>query len=108
MHYKLKKTVAMMAIFIIFAAGFMGFLEKTSVEASAAETGFPVGYVSYVVKSGDSLWSIAEDNLPEDGADISGFVKELKHINKLQSDYIYDGQLLAVPCYEKTAVVCAG
>lgn len=108
MNYKLKKAAAMMGIFIIFSVGFMGFLERTSVNASAAETDFPVGYVSYVVKRGDSLWSIAEDNMPADGQDIGTFVKELKLINMLQSDYIYDGQLLAVPCYRETAVASAG
>lgn len=100
MYYKFKKAIFMMMIFIVFAAGFTRFIEKTSFDASAAEMNVPTGYRSYVIQSGDSLWSIAKDNLPEAEENITEFVKELKSINRLQSDYIYDGQLIAVPCYQ--------
>lgn len=107
MNYKLRKAISMMVIFVVFVVGFASFIEKASFNVSAAETGFPTGYRSYVVQSGDSLWSIAKENLPEDEEDIGAFVKEIKNINKLQSDFIYDGQLLAVPCYGYTTVVCS-
>ena len=107
MNYRMKKACALLGIFIIFLAGFTGFLKQTADTASAVEAQLPAGYVSYVVKSGDSLWSIAQENIPFEREDIGDFVEELKHINKLQSDYIYDGQLIAVPYYEKTTVVCA-
>lgn len=108
MSYKMKKAVTMAGIFIVFLVGFTGFLKQTSASASAVETKLPNGYVSYVVRSGDSLWSIAQENIPVGREDVSDFIDELKHVNKLQSDYIYEGQLIAVPYYEKTEAFGAG
>ena len=100
-NYKLKKLGAMAVVLMIFSIGFYQFMEASSFKSSAASVVQPVGYVSYVVKSGDSLWTIAEDYMPESKDDVREFVHEIKQVNHLESDHIYGGQLIAVPCYSE-------
>lgn len=107
MNYKIKKLCTMVFVFVIFVMGFTEFVEKTSFQSNAAEKEFPIGYTSYVVRAGDSLWSIAQSRRPKEKESVEDFILEIKEINHLESDYIYDGQLIAVPCYDETAVVCA-
>lgn len=104
-NYKLKKICAMAVVLMIFSIGFYQFTEASSFKSNAAQITQPVGYVSYVVKSGDSLWTIAESYLPEAKEDIRDFVREIKQVNHLESDYIYGGQLIAVPCYSEDDAV---
>lgn len=107
MNYKMKKLCVMIIIFIIFSVGFMKFVEGTSFQSSAAERELPIGYTSYVVRTGDSLWSIAKSKMPKEEESVEDFIQEIKTVNHLKSDYIYGGQLIAVPCYDETAVVCS-
>ena len=51
-----------------------------------------VGYFVYVVKKGDTLWSIAQRYLG-----IGYKYKEIKELNALKSDTIYAGQTLKIP-----------
>ena len=52
--------------------------------------------VDYRVRSGDTLWSIAEDiALP--GSDMRGVVAEIKGLNALDTSMIRPGQTLVVP-----------
>jgi nucleoid-associated protein YgaU len=52
--------------------------------------------VDYLVRSGDSLWTIAEEVAP-DGSDVRSLVSEIRHLNELDSSLIVPGQTLAVP-----------
>lgn len=50
------------------------------------------------VKSGDTLWSIA-NTYNENGGDIRKFIYELKKANQLESSIIFAGDELKVPVY---------
>ena len=52
--------------------------------------------VDYRVRSGDSLWTIAEVVAPE-GNDIRGVISEIRHLNDLDSSLITPGQTLLGP-----------
>jgi len=66
-------------------------LLATSVMAAGPE---PVT-VDYRVRSGDTLWTIAE-YVVDDG-DVRGTVGEIRDLNGLESSVIVPGQILIVP-----------
>lgn len=101
MSYKLKKTVIMSMIFIVFSLVFMQFLR--GIDASA-DTVIPPNttkcFKSYVVQSGDSLWSIAGNHMDYAYTTINDYIQDIIVSNNLSSDgYIYEGELLILPYY---------
>lgn len=55
-------------------------------------------YTSVEVQQGDTLWTIADQYMQEDG-DRSDYIQELKEINQLQDDIIHAGDFLTVAYY---------
>ena len=52
------------------------------------------------VKSGDTLWDIAEANMDyEYYEDVNDYIAEIKRMNNLYSDKIYTGQNLLITYY---------
>ena len=58
--------------------------------------GSPVETIDYEVRSGDSLWSIA-DTIAEDGEDLRGVVATIRHLNDLSTVVIRPGDVLELP-----------
>lgn len=57
-------------------------------------------YTSIEVKYGETLWSIAEQNMDTDHySDINAYIKEVKKINLLNEDDIKAGQHIIIPYY---------
>lgn len=54
-------------------------------------------YNSYLIKSGDTLWDIAEDNMPNNELSTAECVQIIKDINGLDTDEIQSGQYLILP-----------
>jgi hypothetical protein len=52
-------------------------------------------YEEILVMQGDTLWSIAQSNFPE--KDIRAYIYDIKQLNGLNDDYIYEGQKLKLP-----------
>lgn len=102
MNYKFKKAVIMSLILVVFSLTFTRFLK--GIDASAS-TDIPQNtvkcYTSYVVASGDSLWSIADSHMDYTyTTSINDYIQEIITSNDLGSDgYIYEGQLLILPYY---------
>ena len=62
-------------------------------------------YKSIQLKSGDTLWDIAREQMDEMYYDsITDYIRELKSINSLSSDQIHEGQYLTVPYYDCDAL----
>ena len=53
-------------------------------------------YKSIKIEKGDTLWDIANENLPEKYSSTEEYVKVLKEINGLSSDKIYSGENLMI------------
>ena len=52
--------------------------------------------IDYEVRSGDSLWSIA-DAVAEEGEDLRGVVATIRHLNDLSTVVIQPGDVLELP-----------
>ena len=50
---------------------------------------------TYIVHKGDTLWEIASDYCPD--GDLRQYVFELKKLNQIINDTIYDGQIIQIP-----------
>ncbi len=50
----------------------------------------------YKVRSGDTLWDIADDHTPDKG-EVWNTIEEIKHLNDLGSSVIHPGQVLQIP-----------
>ncbi|HHW00778.1 MAG TPA: LysM peptidoglycan-binding domain-containing protein [Clostridiaceae bacterium] len=87
-YLKNKKRFAtsiLLAILVVFA-----FLCVTSVYGYKETS-----YDNVYVKKGDTLWDIAEKY--KQRGDIREYIKEIKKINNLESDIIFEGDVLIIP-----------
>lgn len=60
-------------------------------------------YAEYIVKEGDTLWSISADMasvMPEYGG-TKAYLKDLRSVNRIGGDTIKVGQSLILPYYDK-------
>lgn len=73
-------------------------------EVKEIPDGYSVLYTSYEVKSGETLWSIASDNLDTSGyTDIPSYIDEIKQINHIEEeDKIKSGQYVILSYLEET------
>jgi hypothetical protein len=51
-----------------------------------------------IVKSGDTLWKIADENKPE-GRSIRQYIADIRTINDINQGILYPGQVIDVPIY---------
>ena len=56
-------------------------------------------YKSIQISSGDTLWSIAQNNMDEHYSTAAQYVAEIKQMNSLSSDRIIAGNYLLIPYY---------
>ncbi len=54
-------------------------------------------YTNIYVNSGDTLWSIAEDNYSVEYGDFKSYVQEIQGLNHLDNDKIHAGSYLIIP-----------
>ncbi len=57
-------------------------------------------YKSIEIQPGDSLWSIAEENMDAHYTSTNEYIEEIKQINNLHSDLIHSGQYLSIAYYK--------
>lgn len=70
--------------------------------AEASESGSYI-YTSIEVEEGDSLWSIAEDNINNYTGTLSQYVEEIACVNQLSDDTIEAGSTLIIPIFQSQA-----
>jgi len=87
------------AIFTTLAILFVSFIFNVcNTEASQEKHDYKY-FIPYTVQEGDTLSSIASNNLTSEYTDSSDYINDVIRINKLSSKEIYSGQLLIVPLY---------
>ncbi len=82
--------VAMIFFLIGFGTGFVISHKKFSV----------IGYETYVVSTGDTLWDIAKKNKSK-RMGMENAIKTLKEINSLKNSEIFVGDIIRVPIYKE-------
>ena len=57
-------------------------------------------YKSIEITDGDTLWSIAKENMSEEYDSVYAYIEEVMEMNNLESDQIHSGQYLTVAYYD--------
>ncbi len=95
---KIRISMLMIPAVVLFLILLLFVLPVGRVEASDEQQKTASDYVSYVVKSGDTMWDIAENHLSDRYPTHSEYISELMRVNGLRSSDIYEGQLIVIPC----------
>lgn len=98
---KLIFLIAVSAMLLF--AGIVFFSGMTPSGMSVVEANQQFGELQYriiEIQKGDSLWSIAKENMNPGFNDIFDYIREVKRCNQLDSDKITAGNYLMIPYYE--------
>lgn len=91
------KFVRMISIFIILLGVIVIFSKNTYSKVE-------ISYKEDYIYSGDTLWSIAENEIENnkyfENKDIRNVVYELKSVNNFSSSELYEGQKIKIPIYK--------
>ena len=85
-------VVIVLFVSMSFSAFFVSAKEKDTPDHESTY----IYYKSIKIEKGDTLWDIANENLPEKYSSTEEYVKVLKEINGLSSDKIYSGENLMI------------
>lgn len=97
-YYYRQTILAIITLAIIIMCNII-FGEVFSSKAHGNAQEDPINYTYYKsveIKSGDSLWSIAEKYMTEEYTSIHQYIEVLKQINALESNEIHDGKYIMV------------
>lgn len=90
-------SIVSLAIIITTFFACKGFVEANDGNHHPEQT---CTYKSIELKTGDTLWSIAEEYMPDNGESVQDYIDTLKEINGLVNDEIYSESYLTVVCYD--------
>ena len=107
-RYRRRKArayrIRLVSLAAVTAAACLAFLvltlTLTARDAAADEQTVPIAYESVQVRSGDTLWSIAEEWQTDEWKDTRLYVQVIKEVNNLTSDTIHTGNYLIIPYYD--------
>lgn len=88
---KFRFTLFLVIAILLSASMFSSFLGLNNVNSISLDEFKPVK-----VEAGESLWSIAKANNPNN-KDIRSLIHEIKKINELESSEINEGQKILIP-----------
>ena len=86
---RLARTLVVLSLTVVMAAGFASQSGAGQVEASTAPS-----YEIVVVAPGETLWSVAAAYA---SGDVQGLVNEIREVNNLQGFDLQAGQKLRIP-----------
>ena len=93
---KMVTGVVIVAAVILFLV----IMNSAKVKTNAGVNTGTKFYRSVMVEKGDTLWSIAKENVSPGQEDIRALVNEIKDINNLTRDEITYGANIIIPYYE--------
>ena len=86
---RLARTIVVLSLTVVMAAGFASQSGAVQVEASTAPS-----YEIVVVAPGETLWSVAAAYA---SGDVQGLISEIREVNNLKGYDLQAGQKLRVP-----------
>lgn len=98
---QLKRNIFLSAFAMVLILTLSAALGTILVHAQSEDTDIMYKYyTSILVHSGDSLWSIASQNMNSNFYNtVDSYIDEIKQINALCDDGITSGQYLIIPYY---------
>lgn len=99
---QVRKNIALLVFSIIILSSILVFFASVSIQASDMEHQPQMSYKyfkSIYISQGDTLWSIAEENMDEHYTNTTDYINEVKRMNSLTSDHIVCGSYLIVPYF---------
>ena len=81
-------TVVMTCLLVLFMS--------VSVIISASAIDKPIRYTNFVVHKGDTLWSIAEQYVPQK-MDIREYIIEIEKVNPIDNSFLAEGREIILP-----------
>ena len=73
--------------------------EKNDSLKTSAHSDRELYYKSVLVEDGDTIWSIAKENMTEEWPSVQAYVNAIMKLNQKDSDSIYAGMYLSIPYY---------
>lgn len=97
---RIRKSIFAIIAFT-FITGISGYFGSflTSAHGNPDEE---ICYISIEIQPGDTLWSIAEEYMPDEYGSIEAYIKELKELNSLVTSDIQAEHHLLVTVYKNT------
>ena len=86
-------STVVVALVLLLASSVQATSELSDAELSVVES---LVTADYKVRSGDTLWAIADDHTPNKG-EVWNTIEEIKQLNDLGSSVIHPGQVLQIP-----------
>ncbi len=105
-HRRIDPQKVLMLVILsaaVFAAGFgvcSVAMPSGTAMVEANEQLSDVKYKVVEIRQGDTLWSIAQENMSPGYSDIYEYIAEIKTCNQLQCNNIRSGNYLMLPYYE--------
>ena len=94
-----QKRIAVLFCSIIAVIMFCSIVFGTiNTQAAPAETTYKY-YTSIQIKSGDTLWGIADEYITAEYTDMNAYIEEVCSINHISEDEIHAGQYIVIPYY---------
>lgn len=103
---QVRKNIYMLALSIIAIVLLSVFVISISTQASDLEQHTKYKYYKSIeIYKGDTLWSIANENIDTDHyKSVQEYVNEIKEMNSIKSDQIISGSCLIIPYYSSDFV----
>jgi len=99
-HRKIMKRVVIVTVIaVLLVLAIVAVLPEHTASAEPQPSG-TYRILSVKIEEGDSLWSIASEYFTEDFDSISSYIHEIKRMNGISSDMLYEGAYLVIPCYQ--------
>lgn len=84
--------------FLALAVALFVFKNDTTMACSHLDS--ELYYCSVQVQEGDTIWSIAREHMTKEWRSTREYVKAIKKLNQMKSDFIYAGMYLSIPYYQ--------